>query len=63
MEGLKKEEKRLMDMDNSVVTAGVWVGRGIQGLNGNEKNPIKYNFKKLKPLEILMCLLRNNHMF
>ena len=35
MEGLNKKEKGLMDMDNSVVTAG---GQGgIRGLNGNGK--------------------------
>ena len=37
VEGLSKNEKGLMDMDNSVVTA---VGRGVKGLNGNRK---KYN--------------------
>ena len=36
VEGLSKQEKELMDMDNSVVI----VGRrgGIRGLNGNRKN-------------------------
>ena len=37
MEGLSKNEKGLMDMDNSVVIAG----GGIRGLNGNGKNTIK----------------------
>ena len=35
-----------MDMDNSVVIAGVgWmeVERGIRGINGNGKNTIKIN--------------------
>ena len=39
MEGLSKQEKGLMDMDNNVVIAG-WE-RGIRGLNGNGKNTIK----------------------
>ena len=39
MEGLTKNEKGLMDMDNSVVIAGPGVG-DIRGLNGNGK---KYN--------------------
>ena len=34
MEGWSKKEKGLMDMDNSGVIAG---GRGIRGLNCNEK--------------------------
>ena len=39
MEGLNKNGKGLMDMDNSVVIAE---GRVIQeGLNGNGKNTIK----------------------
>ena len=35
-----------MDMDSSVVIAGVGVGvqRSICGLNGNEKNTIKISF-------------------
>ena len=33
-EGLSEKEKRLVDMDGSVVIAG---GGGIKGLNGNEK--------------------------
>ena len=37
MEGSSKKEKGLMDMDNSVVIAE---GKGIKGLNGNEKNTI-----------------------
>ena len=38
MERFSKKEKGLMDMDNSVVIAGV--GGDIRGLNGNGK---KYN--------------------
>ena len=34
VEGLSKKEKRLMDMDSMVVTAG---GRCIKGQNGNGK--------------------------
>ena len=37
MEGLTKKEKGLMEVDNSVVSAGV----GIRGLKGNGKNTIK----------------------
>ena len=39
MEGLSKKEKRLMDMDNSVMIAGAW--GGIRGLNGSGTNIIK----------------------
>ena len=39
MEGLSQKEKRLMDKDNSEVTAG-WEEQGIMGLSGNGK---KYN--------------------
>ena len=34
VEGSRKKVKRLIDMDNSVVTVG---GGGIRGLNGNGK--------------------------
>ena len=37
MEGLSKEKKELMDIDNSVVI----VGAIIRGLNGNGKNIIR----------------------
>ena len=44
MKGLSKKEKGLMDMDNSVVTAGGGgVGR-IRGLKNNGKNTIKIIF-------------------
>ena len=39
----QKKKKGLMDMDNSVVTAG---GGGIRGLNDNGKNTIKMRFTK-----------------
>ena len=38
MEGLCKREKGFMDRDNSVVIAGGW---GERVLNGNGKNTIK----------------------
>ena len=41
--GIKQKEKRIMDMNNSVVIAG-----GIRGLNGNGKNTIKNKGKKRK---------------
>ena len=34
VEELRKKEKGLMDMDNSMVIVG---GEGIRGINGNEK--------------------------
>ena len=37
MEELRKKEKGLMDMDDSVVIVG---SRSMRGLNGNEKNTI-----------------------
>ena len=39
MEGLRKKEKGLMDMDNNVVIVGERGGgeRGLRGRNGNEK--------------------------
>ena len=40
MEGLSKNGKGLMDMDNSVVIAG------IRALNGNGKYPVKIDVKK-----------------
>ena len=40
MEGSSKKEKRLMDMDNSVVIAVS--GGDVRGLNGNGKNTIKF---------------------
>ena len=39
MEGLSTKEKGLMDMDNSVVIAGV--EGALRGQNGNGKNTIK----------------------
>ena len=44
LEGLSKKEKRLMDMDNSVVTAGGG-GKSIRGLQDNGKNVIKIKLK------------------
>ena len=43
MEGLRKENKELLDTDNSVVIArgGGWSGRGYRGINGNGKSTIK----------------------
>ena len=38
MEGLSKEEKGLMDVDGSVVTAGAG---GCRWINGDRKNTIK----------------------
>ena len=44
MKGLSKKEKGLMDVDNSVATAG---GEGdIRGLNGNGKNTIRVKLRK-----------------
>ena len=44
MKGLSKKEKGLMDVDNSVVTAGG--EESIRGLNGNGKNTIRIKLRK-----------------
>ena len=46
MEGLSKKEKGLMEMNNSVVIAGV--GDVIRGLNENGKNTINIKSKNNK---------------
>lgn len=47
MEGSSEKEKRLMDMDNTVVIGGTVGrrggrgGRGYKGISGNEKDTIR----------------------
>ena len=54
VEGLSKQEKGLMDMDNSVVIAGEG---SIRGLNGNRKTTIK---TKLGSRKMETTVLENN---
>ena len=50
LEGLSKKEKGLMEMNNSVVIAGV--GDVIRGLNENGKNTINIKSKNNKPCRV-----------
>ena len=43
--GVECKKIGLMDVDNSVVTAGQ--GGGVRGMDGNGKNTIKVNFKNI----------------
>ena len=58
---MRKKEKRLMDMDNSVGIAGG--RRGIRELNSNGKNTIKIISKENKERKFLKIRFGIMHQF
>ena len=64
---MSKNEKGLMDTDNSVVIVGdrgrVEVEEGIRGINGNGKNTVKIKVKILVLVHKLLTISLNSILY